>query len=44
MTQVVQQQLETSSNMRKLKEKNPDEYFKAENYFAMGLMKQNRHK
>lgn len=30
--------------MRKLKEKFPDEYFKAENYFAMGLMKQNKFK
>ncbi len=35
-------ELESSSNMRKLKEKFIEEYFRAENYFGLGLMKQGK--
>jgi hypothetical protein len=30
--------------MRKLKERHPEEAFKAENYLALNLMKQNKHR
>jgi tetratricopeptide (TPR) repeat protein len=42
--QTVQEQLEQSSNLRKLKEKFPEEGFRAENYIALQWMKQGRYK
>ena len=44
MAKTTQEQLEMSSNMRKLKEKFPEEGFKAENYIALQWMKQGRYK
>lgn len=42
--QVLQEQLELSSNMRKLKENFPEEGFKAENHMGLQLMKQGKYK
>ena len=44
LTKTTQEQLEQSSNMRKLKEKFPEEGVKAENYIALQWMKQGRYK